>query len=139
MPWSKWRGHRFIRPIRVLSFALGILGLLIAVVLYVFLDTTDPTPPIFKYALITLTFETWCGLFLISGVATVWANITHKGVRIAHAYGCFVWSWWAIILTVATIDPGLATSGYSYLCGIAALAHWVCASYWYAENPNAVG
>lgn len=137
MPFSKWRNHRFLRPIRVLSVALGILGLILGIVIYFFLKTTDPTPPIFKYALITLNFHIWCALFLISGVLTVYGNITHKLIRIAHSFGCFVFAWWAIILTVATYDIGLATSGYSYLCMIAALAHWVCAAYWYAENPEA--
>jgi hypothetical protein len=138
MPFSRWQRHRFIRPIRVLSFALGLLGLGISFLLFNFLTSTPNPPPIFKYALISLSIDVWCVLFFAVGLATIVANVLHRGARAAHSFGVAVWAWWAFVLTFATVESGLATSGYSYLCGIAALAYWVCAAYWDAENPRKI-
>ena len=136
MPFRRWQKHRFIRPIRVLSIALGVIGTWVSFLLFNLLSQPGGPPPIFKYALISLSVEIWCGLFFLAGLATIVVNVLHRGSRWAHSFGVFVWAWWAFVLTFATVEEGLATSGYSYLCGIAALAYWVCAAYWDAENPR---
>ena len=124
------RGERRLKPIRALSISLGLASILIGVVLYFLLREPGPPPPLFRWAFVSLSFELWCGLFLLTGVGTLAANIVRRGTSAAHAFGVFVWGWWAILLTVGTTETGLATSGYSFLCAIAAIAYWVCAAYW---------
>lgn len=137
MPWRRWQRHRLIRPIRVLSVALGVFSLLLAYVLVSYIRATPDPAEIFRYALITLSMQAWAVLFGISGLLILAANLARRWARLAHAMGAGVYTWWGLVLTFATIDRGVVTSGYSFAMLIAALAHWVCAAYWDAENSDA--
>lgn len=136
MPWRRWQRHRYIRPIRVLSISLGGFSILLATVLVGYIRATPNPPPIFRFALVTLSMETWAALFALSGLLILIANVARRWARLAHALGCGVYTWWGLVLTFATIDRGVVTSGYSFAMLIAALAHWVCAAYWDAENSD---
>lgn len=131
-------GTRMLKPIRILSVALALLGLSMSLVLVAFIRATPDPPPIFKYALVTLPMTGWAAGFAVAGTLILVANIAERWVRLAHSFGAFIYAWWGLVLTVAAVNPKVVTSGYSLLCLIAALAHWVCASYWKAEHDAAV-
>jgi hypothetical protein len=128
-------GERRIKPVRTMSIALGALGLLMGWSIWVFMQTS-PAPSIFKYAIITLPMEVWCIGFFAAGVLILGANLRLVSIEIAHSFGAFFYTWWGVVLTVAAANPGVVTSGYSFLCLIAAIAHWVCVAYWNWERVH---
>lgn len=124
------RGERSLKPIRALSVTLGILGLGMSFALWGFAYAAPGPPPLFKYAIITLPLQVWSIGFGVAGVLIVAANVARDWVTVAHTYGAFIYLWWGVVLTVATVNPRVVTSGYSLMCLVIGVAHWVCAAYW---------